>query len=75
MVSINSLEGDTDLIVEDVEFLVEKLHDTVFDENVEISLIRQHFTNDAWLLLMNVVKQNHVYICKCCSYDLEIVIV
>ena len=42
----------------------------VLDENADVSLIRRFFTNDAWLVVMDVVEQkqpaNPVYVCKDC---------
>ena len=52
----------------------EKLPDAVLDENVDIHLIRRFFSIEAWLVVVDVVKQkqnNPVYICKCCYHDLE----
>lgn len=58
---------------EQVEVCPENLPDAVLDENVDIHLIRRYFTNDAWLLLKDVVKQkiSNTYSCKTCSHDLD----
>ena len=58
---------------ENVEARPENLPDGVVDENVDVHLIRKYFSNDAWLLLMDVLRQkkeNTVFICKCCFHDL-----
>ena len=31
----------------------------VLDENADVSLIRRFFTNDAWLVVMDVVNKNN----------------
>ena len=59
---------------EDVEVRPEKLPDGILDENIDIHLIRRYFSNDAWLMVMDVIKQkqdNPVYVCKICSHDLH----
>lgn len=51
----------------------EQLPDAVLDENIDVNLIRRFFTNDAWLLVMDVVEQkqaNPVFVCKDCYHDL-----
>ncbi len=58
---------------EDVEVKPEKLPHAVLDENVDVNLIRRFFSQDAWLLVEEVVKQkgnNPVYTCRYCSHDL-----
>ena len=42
---------------EDVEVRPEKLPDGILDENIDIHLIRRYFSNDAWLMVMDVIKQ------------------
>ena len=57
-----------------VEVLPEKIPDSVLDENVDINLVRHYFTNDAWVLVQDVVgrkKKNCVYICKFCQHNLD----
>ena len=59
---------------EDVETRPERVPNAVIDENVDIHLIRKHFSNEAWLVVTNVVHQkqrNPVYICKSCYHDLH----
>lgn len=69
------VENPDKLIEEEhVEVRPERLPDGVLDENVDIHLIRRYFSSDAWLLVVDAVKQkqkNPAYICKCCSRDLE----
>ena len=60
--------------VEDVEIRPENVPNAVIDDNVDIHLIRKYFSNDAWVQVMDVVKQkrnNPVYMCKCCAHDLH----
>jgi hypothetical protein len=68
------LQGQTLIEEENVEVCPEKLPDGVVDENVDVHLIRKYFTNDAWLLVMDVIQQKQrdpVFVCKCCFHDLH----
>ena len=69
------LKKPNELIDEDqVEVRPENLPDTVLDENVDVHLVRRYFTNDAWLVIKDVIKQkssNPVYTCKTCFHDLS----
>lgn len=59
---------------EEIEVRPEKLPDAVLDENVDIHQIRKYFSNDAWLVVMDVVQQKHqnpVFVCKCCYHNLD----
>lgn len=59
---------------EDVEVQPERIPYSAIDENVDIHLIRKYFTNDAWLLVVDVIDQkrlNPVYMCNSCSHDLN----
>ena len=59
---------------EDVETKPERVPTAVLDENVDVHLIRKFFSNDAWLVVVNVVEQkqkNPSFICKCCYHDLH----
>ena len=52
---------------EQVEARPELLPDALLDENVDVHLIRRFFTDDAWLLLEEVVSQKlkrNIYTCK-----------
>ena len=52
------LKKPNELIDEDqVEVRPENLPDTLLDENVDVYLVRRYFTNDAWLVIKNVIKQ------------------
>jgi len=42
---------------EEVECRPERIPDAVVDENVDVHLVRRHFSSDAWLLIESVVKQ------------------
>lgn len=58
-----------------VETRPEKLPDAVLDENVDIHLIRNFFTQAAWLLVTDVVRQKQErqnFICKHCYRDLHV---
>lgn len=60
---------------ESVDVLPENLPDAILDDNVDVHLIRKYFTNDAWLLVKDVVarKQNNpIYRCKSCQHDLHL---
>ena len=69
-----SIKNPNQLIEEeDVEVHPEKLPDAIFDENVDVHLIRKFFSQDAWLLVTEVVKQKQdkpLYICLYCLHDL-----
>ena len=64
-----------DLVDEDdVEVRPEKLPDAIMDENVDIHLIRRFFSHDAWLTVLDVVKQkqdSRVCVCGVCSHDAD----
>ena len=50
----------------EVEVHSEELPDAAINENVDVHLIRKYFTNDAWLLVKDVLQrkqENPVYIC------------
>ena len=74
-VIVASAVEDRRLIGEDqVEVRPEKISDGVLDENVDIHLIRKFFTNDAWMLIKEIVEQKKlktVYVCKNCYHDLS----
>ena len=52
------LKKPNELVDEDqVEvYTPEKLPDAVLDENVDVHLVRRYFTNDAWLVIKDVIK-------------------
>ena len=59
---------------EDVETRPERVPNAILHENVDIYLIRKYFSNDAWLVVTEVVHQkqrNPVYVCKSCHNDLH----
>ena len=59
---------------EDVECKPERLPDSILDENVDIHLVRKHFTADAWILVQEVFKQKSTqvaWICHSCHHDLH----
>ena len=58
---------------EQVEVHPENLPDAILDENVDVHLIRRYFSNDAWLVVQDVVSQkrsNPLYKCNICQHDL-----
>lgn len=63
------------LIEEDeVECRPEKVSDAILDENVDIHLVRNHFSQDAWMLVEDVIQRksdNMMWICHTCSHDLH----
>lgn len=59
---------------EDVECKPERVPDAVVDENVDIHLVRQYFSTDAWMLVEDVVKHKKkkmVWTCHSCFHDLH----
>ena len=59
---------------EDVECRPEKVSDAVVDENVDVYLIRKYFTDDAWMIVSQVVEQKKcemVWKCNICFNDLH----
>ena len=59
---------------ESVECRPEVVPNAVLDENVDVFLVRKYFTNDAWLLVTDVLKQKKkhpVWICQECQHDLH----
>ena len=63
------------MIEEDqVEVMPKEVPDAVLDDNIDIHLIRKHFTADAWLLVKNVLdrkKANAVYTCGSCYHEIS----
>ena len=61
MMSGNSSAERNKVLIEEeqVEVRSELLSDAILDENVNINLIRRFFSNDAWLLVEEVVALKH----------------
>ena len=63
------------LIDEDeVECRPERVSDAILDENVDIHLVRNHFSQDAWMSVEDVIQRksdNMVWICHTCLHDLH----
>ncbi len=63
------------LVEEDmVECRPEKISNAIIDENVDIHLVRRYFSNDAWLLVQDVVrrkKETDVWTCAVCYHNLD----
>ena len=58
----------------EVECRPEKISNAILDQSVDVHLIRHCFTNDAWLIVQDVLnrkKEHHVWICRGCSHDLD----
>ena len=58
----------------EVECRPERISSAILDESVDVHLIRHYFTNDAWLIVQDVLKrkrEGHVWICKGCNHDLD----
>lgn len=49
---------NSDKLIEEteVESHPKKVPCSILDENVDISIVRQYFTNDAWLLVQDVIE-------------------
>ena len=66
---------DGGLIEEDmVECRPEKVTNAIIDDNVDIHLVRRYFSNDAWMVLQDLVerkKEQDTWSCKSCCHDLE----
>ena len=66
---------DGKLIEEDeVECMPEKIPCSVLDENVDVCLVRHHFTYDAWKVIESVMKTKqkmNVWTCTICQHDLH----
>ena len=59
---------------EEVECRPDRVPDAVVDENVDVCLVRRHFSSDAWLLVEDVVKQKSekmTWTCHACFHDLH----
>lgn len=59
---------------EEVECKPERVSDAILDENVDVCLVRNHFTQDAWMVVEDVIKrksQKIVWICHTCLHDLH----
>ena len=55
--------------------LTGKIPNSVLDENVDVHLVRSYFTNDAWLIVKDVLKRktkSTSWICHSCNRDLYI---
>ena len=58
----------------EVECRPERISSAILDESVDVHLIRHYFTNDAWLIVQDVLKrkrEGRVWICKGCNHDLD----
>ena len=58
---------------EEVECRPDRVPNAVVDENVDVCLVGRHFSNDAWRLVKDVVKQKSekmTWTCHTCFHDL-----
>ena len=58
----------------EVECRPEKVPSSVLDENVDICLVRQYFSHDAWEVVEQVVllkRNRNIWICCVCNKDLK----
>ena len=68
-----AMKSDTLIDEDEVECRPEKIPCSILDENVHISLVRCYFTNEAWLVVQDVIakkKEADVWICGVCHKDL-----
>lgn len=68
------LSGGEIITEEFVECRPEKVPNSCLDENVDIFLIKKHFTFDAWQVILQIVeskKENKDWFCTICSHDLQ----
>ena len=59
---------------EQVECRPEKIPNSDLDENVDVHLVHSYFTNDAWLIVKDVLKRktkSTSWICHSCNHDLH----
>ena len=59
---------------EHVECRPEKIPCSILDENVDICLVRSYFTNEAWMIVEDVVKRKQsfdIWFCATCQASLE----
>ena len=73
-VAKDAIDGRLLIEEEHVECKPERIPDSILDENVDICLVRQYFSSDAWLLLDTVIKtkmKNIVWTCHACHHDLH----
>ena len=62
------------LIEEDVECRPEKVSNALLDENVDVYLVRKYFSQEAWMIVEDVLRRKRecpVWICSLCCQDLH----
>ena len=63
------------LIEEDkVECRPEKIPNSILDDSIDVCLVRNYFSNDAWLLLEKTLQlklKNIIWTCNICNHDLH----
>ena len=66
---------DEELIEEEsVECRPERVSSAVLDDNVDINLVRHFFSQDAWLVVEDVVQRKKdfdLWICNMCQHELD----
>lgn len=68
------LKHDKLIEEEHVECRPEKVSDAVVDENVDVCLVRKYFSDDAWMIVSDVVehkKLKMLWKCNMCYHDLH----
>ena len=59
---------------EEVECRPERVSAAILDDTVDICLVRNHFTQDAWMVVEDVIQRkskNMVWTCQTCLHDLH----
>ena len=72
-VMTEALNNGTLIDEESIEYVPEKLPDSIVDENVDVHLVRKYFTSDAWSLVEEAIKVKNeklMWICNVCHHDL-----
>lgn len=54
-----------------VESKPERVSNAFLDHNVDIHLVRQYFSSDAWLLVEDLIKHKKQLNTRVCYHDLE----
>ena len=68
------LSSDEIITKELVECRPEKVSNSCLDENVDIFLIKKHFTFDAWKVILQILqskKKQNDWFCKVCNQNLH----
>ena len=69
-----AIQSDCLIEEEEVECRPERVQNSILDDNVEVCLVRKHFTTDAWKVVEGVLelkKANPTWTCQICHKDVE----